>query len=107
MSFKIDHVRSKTKLQGQILEKPCVRSRCLIISPILMKLDQKVCLGAISEDFENGLCWVKNKITTVLVLFKFCINTKYQSSRPNDYEKEKNHILYRGLRIPRNCLKIV
>ena len=38
MSSKMGHVRSKTRSLGQILEKPCVRSRGHIFSPIIMKL---------------------------------------------------------------------
>ena len=50
------HVGSKTRSPGQILEKPCVRSRGHIFSRILMK----VCLDDISDEFENGLRGVKN-----------------------------------------------
>ena len=45
--FKLGHVGSKTRSLGQILEKPCVRSRGHIFSPILMKLGQNVCLDKI------------------------------------------------------------
>ena len=38
------HARSKTRSLGQILEKPCVRSRGQIFSPIFMKFSQNVCL---------------------------------------------------------------
>ena len=55
MSLKIGHVGSETRSIGQILEKPCVCCR----GPIVMKLCQNVCLDEISEDFENGSCWVK------------------------------------------------
>ena len=51
------HVRSKTRSLRQILEKPCV-SRGHIFSPIIIKLGQNVCLDEISDEFENGLCWV-------------------------------------------------
>ena len=54
------HVGSKTRSPGQILEKPCVRSRGHIFSWILMKVGQDVCLDDISDEFENGSCWVKN-----------------------------------------------
>ena len=43
-----------------MLEKPCVRSRGHIFSPILMKLGQNVCFDKISDEFEIGLCGVKN-----------------------------------------------
>ena len=59
-SLKMSHVRSKTRSLGQILEKPCVRSGGPISSPVIMKLGQNVCLGKISDEFENGLWWVKN-----------------------------------------------
>ena len=38
------HVESKTRSQGQILEKPCVCSGGHIFSLIIMKLGQNVCL---------------------------------------------------------------
>ena len=38
------HVGSKTKSQGQILQKPCVCSRDQIFSLVLMKLRESVCL---------------------------------------------------------------
>ena len=59
-SMKMGYVGSKTRPLGQILEKPCVRSRSHIFSPIIMKLGQNVCLDEISDEFKNGLCWVKN-----------------------------------------------
>ena len=37
---KMNHVGSKTKSQGQILEKPCIRSRGHIFSHICLKLGQ-------------------------------------------------------------------
>ena len=49
------HVGSKTRSLGQILEKPCVRSRGHILSRILMEVGQDVCLDDISDEFENGL----------------------------------------------------
>ena len=45
---------------GQILGKPCVRSRGHIFSRILMKVGQDVCLDDISDEFENGSRGVKN-----------------------------------------------
>ena len=53
-------VRSKTRSLNQILEKHCVRFRDHIFSLIIMKLSQNVCLDKISDEFENGSCWVKN-----------------------------------------------
>ena len=52
--WKVGHVWSKTRLQGQILEKPCVRSRGHTFSLIIMKLDQNVWLDEISDKFEKG-----------------------------------------------------
>ena len=48
MRLKMDHVGSKTKSLGQMLEKPYVCFRGHIFSPIIMKLDQDVCLYEIS-----------------------------------------------------------
>ena len=60
MSLKLGHVGSKTRSLGQILEKPCVRSRGHIFSPILMKLGQNVCLDKMLDEFKLDLCGVKN-----------------------------------------------
>ena len=60
MSLKLGHVGSKTRSLGQILEKPCVRSRGHIFSPILMKLGQNVCLDKMLNGFKLDLCGVKN-----------------------------------------------
>ena len=60
MSLKMGHVGSKTRLVGQILEKPCVLSIGHIFSVIFMKLGQNVCLDEIWDKFENGSCQVKN-----------------------------------------------
>ena len=49
------HVNLKTKSLGQILEKPCVRSRDHIFSLIIMKPSQDVCLDRISEVFKKGV----------------------------------------------------
>ena len=59
-SSKMGHVGSKTRSLGQILEKPCVRSRGHILSRILMEAGQDVCLDDISDEFENGSRGVKN-----------------------------------------------
>ena len=50
----------KLRSLGQMLEKPCVRSRGHIFSPIIMKVGQNVCLAEISDEFINGSCGVKN-----------------------------------------------
>ena len=39
---------------------PCVCSRDHIFSPIIMKIDQNVCLDEILDKFENGSWQVKN-----------------------------------------------
>ena len=54
------HVGSKTRSLGQILEKPCVRSRGHILSPMIMKLGQNVFLDEILEDFEYRSSVLKN-----------------------------------------------
>ena len=59
-SSKMGHVGSKTRSPGQILEKPCVRSRGHILSRILMEVGQDVCLDDISDELENGSRRVKN-----------------------------------------------
>ena len=58
--LKMGQVRSKTRSIGQILEKPCVRSRGHIFSQIIVKLGQKVCPDEILDEFENRLYRVKN-----------------------------------------------
>ena len=60
MSLKMGHVRSKTRSLSQILEKSSLRSRGQIVSAIVMKLAQNVCLDEISDKFENGSYQVKN-----------------------------------------------
>ena len=59
-SSKMGHVGSKTRSPGQILGKPCVRSRGHIFSRILMKVGQDVCLDDISDKLKNGSRGVKN-----------------------------------------------
>ena len=56
-NLKMGHVGSKNRPLDQILEKPCVRSRGHVFSPIIMKLGQNDFLDEISE---NGSCYVKN-----------------------------------------------
>ena len=46
--LEMGYVGSKTWSLGQILEKPCVRSRGHIFSPIIMNHGQNVCLDDIS-----------------------------------------------------------
>ena len=52
---------SETRSLGQMLEKSFVCSRGHIFSKIIMKHGQNVCLDGISDEFENGSCWV-NKL---------------------------------------------
>ena len=66
------YVGSKTRSLGQMLEKPCVRCRGHRFSPIIMKLGQNVCLDEISDEFENGSCWVKTR-SLGQVLEKPCV----------------------------------
>ena len=54
------HVGSKTRSLGQMLKKPCVRSKGHIFWSIIMKLYENVCLDEISKNFENRSCRVKN-----------------------------------------------
>ena len=55
-----DEFENGCRSLGQILEKPCVRSRGHILSRILMEVGQDVCLDDISDEFENGSRGVKN-----------------------------------------------
>ena len=60
MTSKMGLVGSKSRSLGQILEKPCVRSRGHIFSLIVIKCGQNVCLDVISDEWEIGACRVKN-----------------------------------------------
>ena len=73
-------VGSKTS-EGQILAKPCVRSRGHISSPIIMKLDQNVCLDEISIKIKNELCWVKNLVIRSNVRKTLCMFQRPHFSR--------------------------
>ena len=72
---------SKTRSLGQILEKPYVRTRGHIFSPILMKLGQNVCLDKILEEFKIGSCGL---ITRSLgqILEKPCVRSRDHISSP-------------------------
>ena len=61
--FKHWVMSGKNRSLGQLLERPCVRSRGHIFSPILMKLGQNVCLDKISDVFKIWSCRVKNQVT--------------------------------------------
>ena len=60
--LKMGHVSSKTKSLGQILEKPCLRSKGYIFQSDTHKTygNQNVGLIKISDKFENVSYWVKN-----------------------------------------------
>ena len=53
-------VGSKCRSSDQILEKPHVRSRGHIFSPVIMKLGQNLCLHEITDEFNNRSYGVKN-----------------------------------------------
>ena len=74
-SSKLEHVGSKTRSLGQILEKPYVRSRGHIFSPILMKLGQNVCLDEISDEFEIGSRGSKTRLLGQ-ILEKPCVRSR-------------------------------
>ena len=60
MSLKMGHVGSKTRSLGQMIEKPCVRSRGHIYSPKIMKLVENAFLDEISKEFEKRSYGAKN-----------------------------------------------
>ena len=71
MSLKLGHVGSL----GQILEKPCVRSRGNIFSLILMKLGQNVHLDKILDEFKFG--HVRSKTRSLgQILEKHCVRSR-------------------------------
>ena len=73
--LKMGQVRSKTRSIGQILEKPCVRSRGHIFSQIIVKLGQKVCPDDILDEFEIGC--VRSKTRSLgQILEKPCVHSK-------------------------------
>ena len=47
---------SKARSLGQILEKPYVRCRGHIFSPITMRSGQNVCLDRVSDEFDIWSC---------------------------------------------------
>ena len=63
---------SKTRSQNQILEKPYICSEGQIFSPRLMKIGENVSLHEILDEFENGLCQVKNLVTRSNITKTFC-----------------------------------
>ena len=65
-SLQIGHVGSKTRSLGQILGKPCVRSRDQIFGSILMKLGQGFCHDEILYMFANGSCQVLKSLGKII-----------------------------------------
>ena len=67
---------------GQVLEKPCVHSRGLIFSSMIMKLGENVCRDQISDEFENGSCrakiWVNRSNLRKKKKKKTCVRSRGQ-----------------------------
>ena len=59
--LKMGHFGSKTRSLDQMLEKPCVRTRVYIFSPIIMKAGQNVCLDEMKclTNLKTGHVWKK------------------------------------------------
>ena len=57
----MDHVGSNTKSRGQMLEKPCVRSKGHIFSQMIMKLGQNFCLDELSHEYKMVHVWSKTR----------------------------------------------
>ena len=87
------HVGSKTRSPGQILGKPCVRSRGHIFSQILMKVGQDVCLDDISDRFENGSLRLKTR-SPGQILEKPCICSGCHIFSPTLLKISQNVCLY-------------
>ena len=82
-SSKMGHVRSKTRSLGQILEKPCVRSRGHIFSPIIMKLGQNDCLHEMKSWTSSKNNHVRWKIRSLgQILEKPCVRSRGYIFRP-------------------------
>ena len=58
--LKLGHVGSKTRLLGQILEKPCVHSKGHSFDSKAMKLYKNANDHIIKVKFETGSWWIKN-----------------------------------------------
>ena len=80
-SLKMGHVGSKTRLLGQILEKPCVCSTNHILSRIFMKLDEDLCLDEISNELEKWSCCSKTR-SLGQILEKPCVHCRGQIVSP-------------------------
>ena len=63
LSSNMGDVGSKTRSEGQIMEKPCEHSRGHIFGQIFIKIAQNDHLDNISVKFEYRSCWVKNKVS--------------------------------------------
>ena len=87
------HVGSKTRSPGQILGKPCVRSRSHIFSRILMKVGQNVCLDDISDRFENGSLGLKTR-SPGQILEKPCVCSGCHIFSPTLLKISQNVCLY-------------
>ena len=90
MTLKMDHVRSKTRSLGQILDKHCVRSRGHIFSQITLKLGQNLCLDEVSNELETGSCQVK-KLGQILE--KCCGRSRSHIFRPIIMKLDQNFCL--------------
>ena len=75
MNLKLGHEGSKTRSLGQILEKPCVCSRCHIFSQVLVTFGPNVCLDKISDKFEIGSCGAKTR-SLGQILEKPCVRSR-------------------------------
>ena len=74
-SLKMDHVVSKAGSLRQIFGKPCVLSTGHIFSPIIMKLDQNVCLDKILDEIEMGQVGSKTR-SLGQILEKPCVHPR-------------------------------
>ena len=72
---------SKASSLGQILDKPCVRSRGYIFNLIIMKLGQNVCLDKISDKFETG-SWGSKTRSLGQMLEKPCVRSRVHIFSP-------------------------
>ena len=74
-SSKMSYVGSKTRSLGQILGKPCVRSRGHIFSPLIMKHSENVCLGESRRSLKMGHVGSKTR-SVGQILGKSCVCSK-------------------------------
>ena len=83
------HVGSKTKSQGQILEKPCVRSRGHIFNSIIMKLGQNVVVVA-----QKTLTFCNISVITEEFYLKLGVCVHYRKSNPYYQERQFNFFFF-------------